>query len=244
MKASRFIHLIKRDILVRQSPLIAFALTVAAILFLFNLIAPLNIISINDNPLVYYFILFFGGLWMTGSAFKDVHDKKQAYFLLTLPCSNGEKFFSCWLITSIGYALSALVLYTVVYWLIAFVNVLVFRTPLILFKPIQPIVGRAILQYLVIQSIFFLGAIYFKKNQLLKTILTLVSISIVMAIFSALFSVAVFSPLFFVQTWVIHDVSSVDFASLAGWFKLLFWTLLAPFCLWVAYQRLTEYEDK
>lgn len=244
MKINRVLQLIRRDLVINKSVIIISIITIAALLFLLNLISPTNLDSVNFHPTMYYFVLFFGGLWVTGLAFRDIFDKQQAYFLLTLPGSNFEKFFCRVFLTSIGYAIGTLIIYTFIYWVIAIFNGLVFRQPILLFNPLNPNLWETILQYLCLQSVFLLGSVYFKTHPLIKTVLTLIILSLAISIFSMLASLFSVSPLFSSHKIIIPDFSNMNISSMADMLYFSFWILIAPFCWWVSFIRFKECEDR
>ncbi len=243
LATNRLFKLLKRDVYINKSAILITSITIAAILLLYNLISPFNIHSINNHPSMYYLILFLGGIWVTSACFRDVHDKKQAYFLLTLPASSLEKWLSRLLLTSVGFAVGALVVYSVIYWVIGLLTSLIFRQHLVLFNPFNPTIWRYILQYAVLQSVFFLGAIYFKKHSLIKTILALCLIGIVLTIFGFFISLFTFKHIF-MHFFIFPNFSDLHLFSFASTLYLLIWALITPCCWLVSYQRLKECEDR
>lgn len=244
MKAQRIIHFMQRDFFLNKSVVIISAITLAAVLFLFNLISSSNIESVNEFPSVYYLILYVGGLWLASLSFRDFHDRKQIYTLLTLPCSTLEKFFGRWFLTSFGFAIGLLAVYAVLYWCIAAFSAVIFRQPIILFNPLNPEIWKNILQFIILQSMFLLGAVYFKKHSLIKTILTMTLTSISVSLLIMMMTFFAFHPVFSPTQIIIPDFSRLNFSSLTDVLYFLFWIFIPILCWSVAYQRLKECEDK
>ncbi len=214
MNILRIMKLIKNDLLM-QSKTILMAGIATAVLFLF--------FNTNDIKGMYVPFLHLIGLTITGYAFSDVHDKKRGYRYLLLPASSFEKFFSRWFSTSMLYLLS----FSVLLYALGFL------------APYE--IWQAIPGYLILQSVFLLGAIYFKKNVLLKTGL-LISLPVVLVPVILIFiSLVNFNWIILMVT---NDLSSfASFSAGTNWgiyyFSKLF---LAPICLLIGYIRFKECE--
>ncbi len=188
------------------------------------------------DPSLYSTVLFIGGLMMTSRSFKDLHAPEVAYHYLTLPCSNFERFFSKWVVTSIGYAVALLILF-------CFYSVLIMAAHYTLFSHATPIVNlfdsfywHSIKTYMVLHSIVFLGSIVFKRYCLLKTSLFIGCLFFVTGLFAGSISFHLFS------LWTPFAVQITNFDSLVKIGFTLFWLAIAPFCWVVTYYRLKEYE--
>jgi hypothetical protein len=90
------------------------------------------------------------------------------------------------------------------------------------------------MDYLIFQAIFLLGAIYFKRYALLKTVLCLVCVGITFTLLAHI----VFSALFGVHSAVYLAAYSRHLNE----FKSAFWLVLAPLCWVISYVRLKEAE--
>ena len=111
------------------------------------------------------FPMFTLGLWATSKIFKNLHNKSSNLAFLTLPVSSFEKWLSAWLLTGPLLALGFISLY--------FILVVVLSLSLGHLEFIDLFLTRGILkmiiQYLYLQPLFLIGAIYFRKNQFAKT---------------------------------------------------------------------------
>ncbi|MGD9108240.1 MAG: hypothetical protein PVI75_03620 [Gammaproteobacteria bacterium] len=238
---SRFGKLLKSDLALKKSSILTVAMTIIGVLLFYNLISPYNILSVNYHPTGFIFLLFIGGIWISSRGFKYLHDKTSNYFYLTLPCSNFEKFLAKLGLTSIIYALAILILYTFFYWILAIISLIFFRHNYFIVTPFLASTWKIIWTYIVIQSIFLLGSIYFKKLPLIKTILITACIGIIL--FILLTSIMkIFFTGFLVSTlpWVLHLTSAHSMTIRV--LHYVFWILLAPFCWVVTYFRLKEIE--
>lgn len=237
----RFFGLIKCDLIMNRQTILVAASTILGALLLFNFIAPHNIHQIDAHPTGFLLLLFGGGIWMANRTFRRVHDKQRNYFFLTFPCSNFEKFLAPFFLASIGYALALLVLYTLFYWFIASLGYLFFHESFFISTPFLPQTWHMIWVYLVIQSVFMLGSVYFKKSPFLKATLTISLIGTVLFLFIALVAKMFLQNQFESNMLWIPNIETV---SMTG-FTLVrfgFWIVLAPFCWVITYYRLKEIE--
>jgi hypothetical protein len=132
--------------------------------------------SVRDN---YYLAWFAGtlvlwGLIATSRVFRDLHDKTRNEAYLLLPASILEKTLARLLSVTLIFILSLLVLTFVLSLAIEAFNGLFARQNNALFNPFDAQVWKAIVQYLVIQSYFFLGAAWFRRTQFIKTLLAII----------------------------------------------------------------------
>jgi len=142
-----------------------------------------------------------------------------------------------------------------VYFMVAVIskglNQMIFEFSHPLFNPLDPWVRYNAALYLVLQSLFLVGAIYFRRFAYVKTILFLSLLSLVFLI-----------GLFVMSKWILGDnirallsgeylisweLLSMQWAgqirdALLFWIKIGFWGVLAPLCYVITYFRLREIE--
>jgi hypothetical protein len=172
----------------------------------------------------YSFVIYVGGLIVTSMVFSDLHDRQKASLYLMLPCSNLERFLSKWFLTSIGYIFGTLALYSLFF--------LFNKQP---FDLTQLDFWFSILKYMVFHSVILLGSITFKKYALLKTALFVwVFLMGISLFYSAMtfFNAFLFYPGFLAL--IIDNMFNGPWGMIC--------LLVAPFCWYVTYLRLTEYE--
>lgn len=119
------------------------------------------------------FLYFAGGLALTSHIFHEVHSPNTSYQFLTLPATNFEKFSAAWFVSAIGYtiaAMTAIVLLSFSVEIVASINTGNW-SQFSLFNPFRADILESVSNYIMFQSIFLLGAIYFRKNNFLKTLL-------------------------------------------------------------------------
>lgn len=226
----RFGLLIKHDFVINKNIIFTTAVTLAIVLFLYALI--FGNYSDNFHPAAYVLLLFIGGFWVSSLAFKDLHDKQKSYIFLTLPCSNFEKFFSKLLLTSAGYILATLLGFYLLSLLAAAVGLLLLKHGQPLFNPFHDDILLYIRDYIILQSVFLLGSIYFNGHAMTKTILSLACLALAFVLFTFLIVVLFLGPFGLLSLWHVF----------IGIFSSVFWLLLAPCCWFIAYIRLREVE--
>lgn len=117
-----------------------------------------------------------GGLILTSMIFNEVHSPTKAFQFLTLPSTTSEKLFAAWFTGSVIYtvvSMAAIFALSVLVEVIKGVNLGVW-TPFNIFNPFTADVISTILGFFFYQSIFLLGAVYFKKNNFIKTLLVII----------------------------------------------------------------------
>ena len=222
----RLLLFIKSDLIIKKRSMMIFVVTTFAVLFLYDIL--FSGYRQGFHNALYSVFLFCGGFIVTSRAFSDLHDKTQGIAFLTLPASLFEKLFGRWLIASVGYAIYMLLLFFLVFMLAALYGRL--------FVPVNwHEILDSLKYYLLLQPVFLLGAIYFKKSALTKTILCWCFF--VLALFFIKFLLV---AVFFIQDRALQQFftwQNYQFFALNG-----FLLLLAPTCLFITYLRLCESE--
>jgi len=241
MKINRFLRVIRQDVYLNRSKIIWGSCAFIALTVLHGLF---SISSPSTSIRLYRMILFVGGILLTSTLFRDIHHRKQAYQLFMLPASLTEKFLSRLILSTIGYALGLLSIYTITLWLINLLALLLGQYDVTFFNPWCYRIGQSIWQYIVAQSIFFLGAIYFKRYPLIKTILSICIISLLLLCLSGLLSwMAIpLSSLAHLMAESNFSVAQVFSTLHIGHLFVSF--LVAALCWITAYYRFKECEDR
>lgn len=131
-------------------------------------------------------LLFVGGFISTSLAFREARQNGAAGFYLTLPASHLEKFASKLLSTTLGYALGSLVFFTATAAVSELVNRLVFGAGHGMFNPFDLDVLEAAGTYMLAQSLFLLGSLWFRKLAFVKTVLAVCVVLIGLAILTGI----------------------------------------------------------
>lgn len=176
--------------LFQQSWLIAAAVVLLGLLIVYGIHAYAN----NSTGLVeqlqglYLFAFVLGGFIFTSQIFKELHAPNQSYAFLTLPSSTLEKLTAAWLITSPLYILA----YSLLTFMLYLVSVIIAGDGFPISYFFNKLFGGTIIFYLIFQTIFLWGACYFRKNNFLKTLLTLIIFFIGLGMFGALLAWGIF----------------------------------------------------
>jgi len=252
---NRLLFLLKRDILSNiNTTLIVFG-AVTAVIFLISAIMAYN----NAPSGQLYFslftnLLFIGGFIVTSMIFKEMHKKETAQNYLLLPASNFEKFFSRLLISTIGFAIITVIGITVISYLSEGVNSLIFKRHNEIFNPFTKTVWLLMAHYIVAQSIFFLGAVFFRKYHFIKTINVIFLIQFSLSLIAVIFIRIIFFDFFegffglnetsFQIQWDALNINPEIIKRLFTTGKILYWLVPAPLFWTISYFRLTEAEVK
>ncbi|MBN1836360.1 MAG: hypothetical protein JW820_10955 [Spirochaetales bacterium] len=207
------------------------------------------------HPAIYAQLLFIGGFIVTSLAFRELHLDSQSIFYLTLPGSALEKFLSKLLVSSVGYALGSLVFYSAVSAAAEGISRLIFGTSYPFFNPLDRNVLLAAAAYLVTQSVFLVGSLYFRRLAFVKTVLYLVLFGIVLGIVSGLAAWIVFRDYamgrsiifqpYLNQLGATGELERILQPLAEGFWRaarLLFWIAVAPVGWVIGYLRLRETE--
>lgn len=116
--------------------------------------------------------LFIGGILITSNIFKEISSKHRGWFYMILPANPSEKIFSYWLLTTIGYFIISSLTLIVSSLILSILSTLIFKTTFYIFNPFSVQYLGVFIHYSIAQSLFFFGAIYFRKNNFIKTVLS------------------------------------------------------------------------
>jgi hypothetical protein len=263
LNARRFGHILLRELAGSyRGLLIAMAAVGGALIIISALMAMGHAAGASPSGasgfLLGYFrnMLFLGGFILTSMAFREVRQNGGGIFYFTLPGSLFEKLLAKLLLTSLGYALGCAVFFTAATAASQLINTVLFGYGNGIFNPLDPAVLRMGALYLVTQSVFLLGSIWFRKLAFLKTVLWILIIS-----FGAAVVFAVSARIFLAHPLWAGGSLRLGFGSegfqgmlgtgaggpttigglkLAG--QILAYGVLAPVCWLAAYFKLGETE--
>lgn len=240
----RFILVVKRFYFLNQKNWLIGILGITGLLFLFWF---LPVMAFNMNPDHFSFsrlegaVTFFyvvGGFALTSRLFHEVHSPGSAFQLLTLPATNLEKFFAAWIISTVGYTIIAML--AIVFLSATIETISAFQLGTLsnfsLFNPFDPIILYTIEGYFYYQCIFFLGAIYFKKNNFLKTLLS--AIIFVLSILFILGMVGLFYSLFYAEDFSFQIQLSDYLAYAPSYLSTIIGIIFMSFMLFLSYLQI------
>lgn len=254
----RIIYLLRKQIFEDKKGLITYAATVFGIMLIGSLIGGYTD-SIRPPELdpayleLFSGLLFLGGFIMTSLTFAgSMYSKVKQHSWLMIPASAGEHLASKIIYHALMYPI-ALILFTFLGSAISEgTSLLLFGRSALIFDPFRSDVWLMILNYIVLQSVFLLGATYFKSAHFIKTVLSLITLGIGLSLIVALFVRIIYAPYFpevmqdsfFIDSTALmleqHSVGLIRFVEVSS--KLVYWGLLAPLCWVVSYFRIREVE--
>lgn len=165
--------LIRNAVILNRSSILVFTAALAGVLGLISFFDAYG----NLNPLFHrkaYLVVFFPvGLLLTSRTFNALHDPVKGYSWLLLPASNLEKTLSRILLTTLIYIVGSLLTYLLFSLVSEGLNMVVLGRRHPMFTPFDPVILYCALTYTSLQAPFLVGAIYFQKHALSKTILVL-----------------------------------------------------------------------
>ena len=241
----RLLLLMRRQIFSSaKSLLIAFGGMAGTLLIISLLVAYFNPPALSGMVPLYFVVMFIGGYVFTSNIYFELHQVQRSYSYLTLPVSLTERLVSAWLITGPLFAVFSLLAMLLIGLAGNLVMQLLNGTMpfnLVIFTGSLKTIGI----YLVTQSVFLLGAVYFRKNNFLKTLLALFLVSLALNIYSGLVGWGLFRSLsgdmvMMEGQVVIAPLENLMTKVLPAVFKFIFWYLTIPFFLVTTWFSLKE----
>ncbi len=247
---SRFLNLLREETASGYKMPIIVASVVFVILSIIFIINASDHDNGGFHEIWYGIILLAGGFYFTSSSFNELNKKEERMNYLALPASIFEKFSLKLLVTSLGYLIGL----TLIYWIFAQVIDSVTQSYFEWsFRPFDIRTGSfplLIKLYLVLQSLFILGAATFNRFAFFKTLFAIGILGIGIGIFTGLCFRGIFAEYF--QSFfepkenvgIIPSIAFRDFMQYTAWPLLqnIFWYVLAPVMWIVAYFKLKERE--
>jgi hypothetical protein len=202
----------------------------------------------------YYFgwfavLLFLAGLILTSRGFRDLHDKTRNAAFLLLPASAFEKTLARLLILSVGY-IAFLVLFVTLVSIVGEAAIWLVRSrwesP---FDPFDTRVWQLAGHFVILQSVFFLGAAWFRSSHLFKTVLTMVLLIAayigIVALLGRVLLRRMMSPEFITtavenMSFGFYEQHRLIFDAAGIAVELAYFVVLPVFCWTVAWIRITE----
>lgn len=178
--------------------------------------------------------LFALGTTATSQVFADLHGRGTNAAFLLLPASALEKTAARLVVHTVALFVYLLVFTTVLSFVLEGINAALFGVRRELFSPFDRAAWSIAPHYLAVQSVFFLGAAWFRKLHFVKTVGAVLAIAIgwsVVAVAIAL-AIRVNAPgQFFIDDpsdWVLETA------------PIVYYLVLPVFCWFVAWLRVTE----
>lgn len=145
---------------------------------------------------MFYASLFVAGVIVTSKVFRELHKPSRSIHYLTLPASPIEKLLTAWISTSIFYLLIAMVLFYFTYYISSLLTLWWFNFPMVSINIFEYYYLKVCLHFIILHSIFFFGAVYFKGYNFLKMVLSIFVIVIGFSMYQSLISAITMKEMF------------------------------------------------
>lgn len=169
------------------------------------------------------FLFLVIGIVIVNDFFKELQEAAKSSQFLMIPASTAEKIISAILLSMIIYIVFAMIVIVALSVIINGVTALTFDgVGFAIFNPFSLEAIASISSFVVMHSIFMFGAVWFRKNNILKTILSIATFFAILAIGFAIFMLfAAYSG------WDIHFEHHIDITAFENTMSLarfLFWS--------------------
>ena len=183
-------------------------------------------------------IFFILGIIITSSSFEELQSSAKGCFYLTLPVSNLERLASAWLVGSVIYYIYWMITLFLINILIAICGYFFLDIPFGWVNMFTQEAVKTYIAYFIAQSVFLFGAVYFSKNNLIKTVFAMFVIGLSINLFASIFVYLVFGN--FREFGMVTNYEKHYFDGLTVYVKYGYWFVVAPFSLLLSYIRLKE----
>ncbi|WP_299825919.1 hypothetical protein [uncultured Pontibacter sp.] len=235
---TRLGYFIRRQLFLNINAMwIAIAAVVGVLLVISGFTAYFNPTKIYNLVPLYLVVLFVGGYVFTSKIFSELHSPQKSYAFLTLPVSTSEKLLGAWIIAAPLYLLTALLGATILMLVSALVAGQSADLPNA-FSSMQFL--RMIGSFLVTQTFFFLGAVAFRGNNFMKTLLAMFIIAVVLVSYTGSLGYMLFGGrTAFQEGDAVALKNNMEFIT-ERLVPFLYWYVLGPFLLVVSFFKLKE----
>ena len=173
IQPARISLLIRNTLVLKRTSILVVSSALAGLVTCLSLIDASGNLEPQFHRNIYLIILFAGGIWLTSRTFRVFHDPVEGVSWLLLPASSLEKTVSTILLSNLVFIACSLMVYFPLSLVSEGLNRLVLHRFHPTFNPFDPSVLRGISIYFAAQAPFLVGAVYFKKHVLSKTILSI-----------------------------------------------------------------------
>lgn len=242
--------LFRNDVVADYRTLLLASGALAVLMLLFS---AMRVVQFHTSDFYYapwYFgMLFIWGAVVASSSFKELHDKTKNEAYLLLPASALEKTITRLFRTTIAFFVYLLIYLTVVSAIIEAINQLLFGRHNGMFNPLDVSANTSawfvIGNYVVMTSLYFLGAAWFRKSHFVKTAVALTVIPLALSLFAAFVGSILFHGAYLYQLdqeaarsfYLAHEALA---HGLFEALKILYFFVLPVFCWVVAWLRVVE----
>ncbi len=233
----RLLSLLRADVLRNNRAWLVAVGTATLVALFLSVLGAIDGSVSNGFYHAFFIAALFGlGTIATSQSFVDLHGRTTSTAFLLLPASALEKTLARLLLTTVGLFAGLLMLTPVLSWLLEGINAMLFDVRRETFAPFDRLAWLMLPHYLVAQSLFFLGAAWFRKVHYLKTVGAVLLIALGLSVIAT------------VLAWMVgptpcRNVSCLQFP-FVDWLidaaPLAYVYVLPSFCWFVAWLRVTE----
>lgn len=249
----RLFLLIRNSLFLNRSSLLIASAVVLAIIILQSILDSIAACSEDFYYNYYFLILFVSGLVVTSKISKRLHHEAKGPTWILLPASTLEKLISLIVLSTVVPAVGTLLFLSLASLVSEAINWIFIRSCHTLFNAFDTLHIRATMIYLIIQTPFLLGGIYFKKHALSKTFLSLFVYSMFLFSMTLLTGRIVFGHFPWDSSYMqslLEEITTIDpvvKVMMIGersqfYAKIFFGYIMVPLFWVIAYFRLKETE--
>ena len=248
----RWIKLLRADLVQYRSSLSIGAMAVCgASLLMLVALAP-TAGSWRPHEIFVPGLLYVGGLVFVSYSFVELGDPVRRSAYLLVPASTLEKASARLALTLVAFPAASLILYWVTSLAGSGLARLIWEESFGVYNPFTDETWRLLAVYPMVHSIFFLGAVWFRKATVFKTMLTVVLAQIGLAIVTAVIFRIVFFDFFHGMSFEPSKEFRLNVTD-AGWLtsdlsaqigKVFIHLLFGPWFWVIAYLRLADTESR
>jgi hypothetical protein len=253
---TRFYLLVRNGIVLNTSAILIISAAVGGLLLFLSALDAFLGYRPRFHQVFYLGVLYVGGLIVTNRIFKEFHDTVKGPAWLLIPASLLEKASSRIALSTVMYVITTMLIYFGFSLLSEGFNWLLFRRHHPLFNPFDQLILNGVALYFVLQAPFLVGAIYFQKHSLSKTILALLGYTFVFFVVVAFAVWLIFGNYFdgllpsletlIEQPGTTYESIGANIESLGRvglWiWRIIFWVFIPLLCWTICYYRLRETE--
>jgi len=249
---TRFYLLVRNGIVLNKSAILIVSAAVGGILLFLSALDAFLGYRPRFHQGLYLGVLYVGGLIVTSRIFKDFHDTVKGPAWLLIPASLLEKVSSRIALSTVMYVITTMLIYFGFSLVSEGFNWLLFRRHHLLFNPFDQLVLHGVALYFVLQAPLLVGAIYFQKHSLSKTILALLGYTFVFFVVVVAAMWLIFGDYFnglplgwetlIEQTGISNDaiIANIErLGNVALWsWRIIFFAIIPLLCWTICYYRL------
>ena len=253
---TRFYLLVRNGIVLNTSAILIVSAAVGGMLLFLSAFDAFLGYRPRFHQWLYLGVLYVGGLIVTNRIFKEFHDTVKGPAWLLIPASLLEKASSRIALSTVMYVITTMLIYFGFSLVSEGFNWLLFKRHHPLFNPFDQLILHGVALYFVLQAPFLVGAIYFQKHSLSKTILALLGYTFVFFVVVVFAIWLIFGNYFdgllpSLETLIEQPGTTYEsiganierLGNVAFWiWRIIFWVLMPLLCWTICYYRMRETE--